>query len=289
MPKRHHHVLPRLYLKGFVEEEGSSFVWEYLKDAGVRTNPQRKSIGRPSATKDYYAYRADDGRTDFEVIENLLERFEKPCNAVFDKIRSYKAISYEDKAAFSFYLTQMHRRVPAYREGLAKLLPKAAVVLEPEVREKFNLPDSQETKDMLDRIFRRTATPEYQARVHLDVLARAQDSRVTAVFLSMKWRFFVAPIEQRFLTCDDPVFYFSALGLLNPASEVSFPISTDVALVASYWTGAEEGFLSATSQLVKELNRRTLSRAIRRVYFYRHDQWILQLLDKQFSQFQSIH
>lgn len=257
MAKRNHHILPRLYLKGFVEKSDSAFVWEYRKEGDVRSNPRRTSIGRPCATRDYYTYRADDGVADFEVIENLLERFEKRSNPVFAKIRSQQAISHEEKAIFSFYLTQMHRRVPRYREGLARLLPKAAATLEPEVRKRFNLPDCQETKDMLARIFQRTATAEYQTKVHLDVLARTQDSLLTNVFLGMKWRFFVAPTEHKFVTGDDPVFYFQGLGLLNPASEVSFPISTDIALVASQWVGAREGFSPATPQVVKELNRRT--------------------------------
>jgi hypothetical protein len=289
--KRHHHTLPRLYLKGFVETKSQAFIWEYTKGKPFNPghNPRRKSIGRPCATKDYYAYRHDTGDVDFDVIENLLEDFEKPANSVFEKIRSLQWITEEEKATFSFYVIQMHRRVPRYREELAGLLPEAAASLEPEVRRRFCLPDSKETTEFFNGIFERIKTPKYETRVHLDVLGNTRSSLLIDVLRAMKWRFFVAPPNHKFLTADDPVFYFQSLGLLRPNSEVSFPISTEVALVASNAEIVREGFFPAPSQVVKELNRRTASRAAHRAYFWQPEQWIVSLLEKKAHEFNSIH
>jgi hypothetical protein len=105
----------------------------------------------------------------------------------------------------------------------------------------------------------------------------------------MKWRFFTAPSGHGFLTGDNPVFYFKSLGLGHAASEVSFPISTEVALVASWVENHREGFFEAPSQVVKELNRRTASFASELVYFWRPESWVVSLLDKTEHRFNSIH
>lgn len=293
-PKRNHHVLPRLYLKGFVATIDEPFIWEYKKGGSfspgeaIGNNPQRKSIGRPCAQRDYYAYKDDNGEDDFERIENLLEEFEKPSILVLDKLRTRQPITNAEKAEFAFYITQMNRRVPDYREELAKRLPQAAADLEPEVRKKFHLPDSEETQETLRKIFERTESEEYKKKVHLDVLAKTRDSRVTDVLRRMKWRFFVAPVGLAFITADNPMFYFKGLGLLKPASEVSFPISTNIALVASWHDNVQEGFLDADSQRVKELNRRTASRASQRAYFWRAESWVTTLLNKSSHRVQPI-
>ena len=217
---------------------------------------------------------------DFERIENLLEDFERPTISVLEKLRDLKTITSEEKATFSFYIVQMYRRMPRHREDLAKTFPKVLVELEPEVRENFRLPNTQETKDLFEKILERTKAPDYQTRVHLDVIANTRTSRVMKIVEGMKWRFFIAPKGQKYFTSDDPVFYFKDLGLLRSESEVSFPLSTDVALVASQSEKVREGFFPATLQIVKELNRRTASRTLQRAYFWRPEPWVLNLLNK---------
>jgi hypothetical protein len=285
--KRHHHILPKLYLKGFVEREGLPYVWEYRRCSSG--GPIRKSIGQPCSTLDYYAYIGDDCETDFESVENLLEQLEKPSNAIFKKIRSHQDISRNEKSVFSFYITQMIRRVPRARQRLGNLLPAATAAIEPEVRAKFNLPNTATTEDMLTTIFADTKTSGYHKKLHLDVLKMPLSNRIAETLEAMTWRFFSAPDEHKFLTSDDPVFFDLGLGLKHPYAEVSFPISTDIALVASNWRGAREGFFDAPSQVVKELNRRAIVRSIERVYFHRSADWIMPVFKKSGSDWQTIH
>lgn len=108
-PKREHHILPKLYLKGFVIKEGEPFIWVYKHgepynpgQGRITNNPYRASIGKLSV-RDYYAYPEEEGKKDFETYENILESLEKPANLVFEKIRKYKAITFGEKHAFSLY------------------------------------------------------------------------------------------------------------------------------------------------------------------------------------------
>lgn len=286
-PKRNHHILPKLYLKGFVEREGSPYVWEYRRNPSV--NPARTTIGKRSSTRDYYAYIGDDCVTDFESVENLLEQLEKPSDPIFKKIRSREEISRDEKYIFSFYMIQMIKRVPRARQRLGNLLPGATAAIEPEVRAKFNLPRTAATEEMLAAIFARTQTSGYHKKLHLDVLKIPLSTRIAETLEAMTWRFFIAPDEHKFLTSDDPVFFDFGLGLKHTQAEVSFPISTDIALIASNWRGAREGFFDAPSQVVKELNRRAIFRAIERVYFHRSVNWIMRLFQKSRSDWQAIH
>jgi hypothetical protein len=57
-PKRNHHFLPKLYLKGFAEGKKKPFVWVYEKDGDYNpghkshNNPQRRPINYAGAQKD---------------------------------------------------------------------------------------------------------------------------------------------------------------------------------------------------------------------------------------------
>jgi hypothetical protein len=130
-PKRNHHVLPELYLKGFVTNADPPFIWVYqrgqLYNPGrgkITNNPYRDSIGKIT-TRDYYAFPHEDRTKDFETYENFLEKVEKPANSIFARLRSKGEFSWNDKEVFSRYLVQMHRRV--HRDEISLLLRKQAL------------------------------------------------------------------------------------------------------------------------------------------------------------------
>lgn len=63
-------------------------------------------------------------------------------------------------------------------------------------------------------------------------------------------------------------------------SEVTFPISSNIALSASWRQDLKEGYFTTISQVVKELNRRTCSFATRYVFHSLEEEWVLPLLTK---------
>jgi hypothetical protein len=114
----------------------------------------------------------------------------------------------------------------------------------------------------------------------LDIIANTKESKATEAIASMRWCFFVTTPEMGFITSDNPMFYSTGVGLLNPLSELCFPISTTVSLVAARAEEWREGYYEASSQLVKDLNRRVAGRATNEAYFHRPEQWVQTILDK---------
>jgi hypothetical protein len=285
-PKRNHHILPRLYLEGFVEETGEPFVWKFTKGEPFtpgnhrRNNPRRISIGKPSATRDYYAYPNASDDAEFERIENLLMSFEQKSDRILLKIRNREKITAEEKREFAFYINQMNRRVPHYRDAQGKRLPDAWAQLKKEVIEKFNLTDSEKDRTLLAVIESKITSSDYIAKVHLDTILNTKESQVTEAIASMRWHFFETTPDVGFITSDNPMFYSTGVGLLNPLSEFCFPISTTVALVGSRADKVEEGYFDANSQLVKDVNRRIAGRATKEVYFHRPEEWVQTIFDK---------
>lgn len=88
--------------------------------------------------------------------------------------------------------------------------------------------------------------------------------------------------EDRFITSDNPAFFFEGLGLGNPDSELTFPLSPGVALLAD-WQGAPFSvsvFIAKTS-LVREGNRRVVSGAERFIYSHAPQPWLPRVASKQ--------
>ena len=296
-PKRNHHVLPELYLKGFVINPAERFIWVYKKgeeynpgSGKLTNNPFRDSIGKRTI-RDFYAYPGEDGTRDFETYENFLEKLEKPADRIFKKLQSREPITPNEKQTLCVYLTQMLKRVPAYRKKLGLTAAKVAANYELPTAaiEKFNWPDTDETRSKAKAIaLRISKEKEFPTRTHLKTLRSITSSRLLDVLLRMAWRFFIAPSDHAFLTGDDPVFFTKRIGLNKPESEVSFPISRKVCLVASN-RRYPEGFLEASTQIVKELNRRTASNASDFLYSPQCERWIVLLFNKTEHILHKIH
>jgi hypothetical protein len=77
---------------------------------------------------------------------------------------------------------------------------------------------------------------------------------------SMTWRLVLPPANTphglaRFITSDNPAFYFDAYGVGRPESELAIPLASDLALLGS-WQGSPGATVGvrAKSALVKEVN-----------------------------------
>jgi hypothetical protein len=74
-PKRNHHILPALYLKGFATAPTEPFLWVYKRgyeycrtDRERDGNPYKQSIRR-LGSRDFYAYPTETGTYDFEATK----------------------------------------------------------------------------------------------------------------------------------------------------------------------------------------------------------------------------
>lgn len=286
-PKRNHHILPELYLKGFVISSNEPFIWVYKRGESyspgrgkITNNPYKDSIKRIT-TRDYYAFPNEDGKKDFESYENFLEKVEKTADKVLAKLRSKQMPTADDKEVFSRYLVQMHRRVPSYRRTLARVAESivSQFELSKDELEKLGLPDTEDTRRNVKAIATGSAMKEgFDTRLHLKVITLLENSRITNVLSRMSWRFFVAPDGHSFLTGDNPL-SICRWGLSKPDAEFSIPISSDICLAGTALKFSE-GFLPARPLILKELNRRTASNAARFLYFSKNESWVVALLNK---------
>ena len=101
----------------------------------------------------------------------------------------------------------------------------------------------------------------------------------------MTWQFFVASDDDSFVTADNPVHTLKGgVGFTKPYSELTFPISSRVVLIGSY-RNVRAGYVSATSELVKEVNRRLIATAKTFAYCSRNRKWIITIMKKNFHRF----
>ena len=185
----------------------------------------------------------------------------------------------------------MLKRVPAYRKKLGVIAANVAANYElpKEAMEKFNLPATEKTRRTVRAIASRISQDkEFPTRTHLKTLSSIRSSLLLNVLAKMSWRFFIAPSKHAFLTGDDPVFFTKRIGLNKVDSEVSFPISSEICLVASNRV-YRESFVEASTQIVKELNRRTASNAADYLYSPQCEQSIVSLFNKDEHILHKIH
>ena len=294
-PKRNHHVLPKLYLKGFVTKKDEPYIWVYQRNQSynpggnrynhrdkTEKNPYLDTISNAGAELDFFADPQKDGSVDFETFENILESLEKPANTIFQKLRAHQPITVEEKCIFSRYIILMQTRVWAGREQIKESLPKTIADSAPskDFFQKTNFTDTPELRaKWKEKSEELGGEPAHHIKMHNRIAAIAPDSFRVKALQQMTWTFYVAPDNRAFFTGDNPVFIPKNNGLGKNNSELSFPISTDVALIASWDRSRKEGFEEAKSQIVKEINHRTVSRASK-IYFSQNYDWVVTMLDK---------
>jgi hypothetical protein len=288
-PKHNQHVLPELYLKGFAIKNDQSHIWIYKRGeqfnpgkGTITNNPYHRSIHDAGAEWDFFADPKKDGSKDIETFENILESLEKPANTIFQKLRAHEAIIHEEKDEFARYIILMYRRVWAAREKIKGWLPKTITNSKPskELFQETNLLDTPELQARWKKKSEELGNrPGYHINLHNRTTVDAPNSFMVEALQKMIWTFYTAPNSRAFFTGDNPVFIPKNNGLGKSNSELSFPISTDVALIASWDRSRKEGFEEAKSQVVKEINHRTISQASK-IYFSQDCDWIVTMLNK---------
>jgi hypothetical protein len=270
------HYVPRYYLKGFSQNEGKTiYVYDKIEQRCFAT--QVKSIANET---DFYSP---------EVEEYLANVIEAPANDVLKKIRSRVEISGTEKQPLSAYMTCMMKRVPRGRVKLKEVAPGSA----DKVRQKIDLllkvaaaeqPEKAafiekrrlEIGEIIDRYAK-----DPPKEIWLTNMPPEKSPRVLGALSSMTWRFLLFDEYPGFLSSDNPFFFFASMGIGKPKSEVTFPISSNITLWATWRRDLKEGYFPTNSQVVKELNRRILSTTTRYAFHSKKEDWVLPLLSKR--------
>jgi hypothetical protein len=264
-----HHYVPQYYLKGFAESSGK-LIWVYEKGVGRKFHTQIKSIA--NITKFYSA----------EVEQYLANTIEGPANAILDKIRERHQISENDKKILAEYMAVMWKRVPKSKERFEEMTPRLANRLSKEFDRKLDLIATQEPTKA-EFIKRRKAkiqeildsfAEDPPKEIWLNNVPPERTPRIVAAIRAMRWTFLTFDEKPAFLTCDNPVFYFSSIGVGKPESEITFPISSNITLWATWRRDLPQDYIQTTIQALKEINRRTVSNASKYLFHCQDEDWI---------------
>jgi hypothetical protein len=145
-------------------------------------------------------------------------------------------------------------------------------------------PEKAETVDLRREEARRLQT-QYEANMPKEIWLQLVSPRTTpqtlAALSTMTWRFLTFDKESAFLASDNPVYYHSGMGIGKPDSEVSFPISSNLVLWATWRRDLREGFFPMKEKLVREMNRRTAFAATKYVFYSREEEWVANLINRK--------
>lgn len=278
IPRRHHYI-PRYYLKGF-SNPSSDLVWTYDKfneKASFSTNPINIAV-----EKDFYKLNLYEGKKDTIALEQYFaEEVETPVNIILDKISEKRRINLEEKFKLSFYIYALYRRVPAARERAKDFLPKVANSMLSETSQMIDSHFSHynDEKKKILRDIAKSFISEQEANPSPLFLKPIQTSNALPAMMDMNW-YFLYTNEDHFLTCDNPVFIHKSRGLSQ--GEFTLPIRKDIALWATSQKKYQKdnSFQLAHSQMIKEMNRRTIKNATNYIYSSKNEDWITKILNK---------
>jgi hypothetical protein len=271
------HYIPQYYLRGFSDKTAPSSIWVYEKGSEhISMLPIEKVAKKNNMWSK-------------SVEENLARNIEEPANHVLAKIRNRELITRDDKTILTAYIVVMIRRVPAGLERTKAIYP--------EVREKVFINIKNDILKLIE--YYPTKKDLFQKRLQeLETLKEKYESQFTkelwyqnlrpdalpSVFVlvpKMTWIFLTAYKGTPFLTNDNPVFYFKSLGIGKPESELSFPISSEITLWAT-WNPkyVEYQYSPLNENRVRGFNRRTASFVSKYAYYSIEDNRIPNLISK---------
>ena len=271
------HWLPRRYLRNFEVSAKPGFIWLYDKTAG---DSRLVKIRQAAQSKDYYS----------PVTEKrLADVVERPANAVIKKIIEGKQPDVAERFRLALYVGTMLMRVPSRRRKALQMAPRVLDDTVADVRREITelqgkIPDVD--SNVVDRRLAelKAAHTKFKRNLPEAVIQQIREpwpnkDIVDAIYL-MNWRVLISAGPIYFITSDNPVFL--AWGLLKPAAEMSFALSTTHALHGCWQKNTyDPEFLPVSQQYVKEINRRLVSNTERLAFFHERALWLIRILEKK--------
>lgn len=276
-----HHYVPRFYLRGF---EADKRIWAYDQQEKNKFCTQVKTVA--NETKLYSE----------ELESHLANNVEAPAESAITAIRSKQPLNNKQRVALARYIITLWKRVPAGRHRLLQRLPTVADEVHADLNAKIDAaaksnPDLQlHAAALKNRVAEAVALQKENPSPtiwHHTIQSETEADPVKAL-LSMNWVFLYHE-DLQFLTSDNPVFIFDSIGIGQPLSETSIPISNSIALWATRTPIKNGSFLRASTHAVREINRRTAYNASRYVFAQRDESWILPFVIKKNGRLTRLH
>lgn len=278
--KIRHHILPIFYLKGFIDPRNPPFIWLYEKGEPLIQNRSPKNI---AVRKHYHSFLTTSGERDSETVENIFADMEDKAAPVIRKIINEEILDEQDRKHFARFLSYMITRVPKFRDNVEILWKRETekqleqFIADPEKLRPSIKKYEKEKGIKIDEQSLKKDDSEGKFKFEKDPQASLGATHIAENFIrdfiAMKWTFFKATQEYKFVTSDNPVHYVNPKnepnsnyrsGLTDKNIEVTFPISKDCMFLGT-WIG-KEGYEQGNNSLVKKYTKRTIKSAQRYVY-----------------------
>lgn len=261
------HYVPQYLLRGFTVDDR---LWAHDRKGAKSFPTQPKAIAHETNmySDELEAYFAD-------VIEG-------PANMVLDKVRAGEELALDDRIALAHYIVALWKRVPSGRARANSAMPEVAASVRADVVTQLEHIAATEPHLADKALARRDEVIDIIARYQADPpvelwqkgLVTPATSRMVDALLSMSWRWLWAP-PGSFLCNDNPVFFFAHEGIGRPTSELTLPLSSNVALWATRRRTPSATRIKATQGMIIQLNRRAAANATRFVFSQQNEPWIL--------------
>lgn len=274
--------MPRFYLEGFVDPKNEPFVWIYEKGNEQITKATVEDI---AVRNDYYSFTTEAGEKDSDTFEEAFADLESKAAPVLKKLKNTERLKDEERSLFSYFIAYSMTRVPNYRDFIEQaaesVIKKAMQMVLSDRTRVAAILESVEKKDKAQRAekieelagfvegedFSIKVGPEFS----LGMVGLAKE--LAPVFYKMHWAFLRSTEEYKFVTSDNPVYYydptkkvrsFDGVGLMNPGTEVLFPLSRDLTLLCSW--NEKKGYYQINSHAIRIINKKTVIHASRFVF-----------------------
>jgi hypothetical protein len=297
------HLTPEFYLKGFTSDEDPKLLWRFEKGIEYRPGKHRKfnpALLAPKAVgweEDFYETQNFDRVRNNTLIErDVLMRVEQGAHEGIDSIRNGSIPQGSARSAVAQYIAYLYRRVKAHREELSKLWPNSVGNAMANVKEmtikaiedpSIKLPWREGPKESLEKI------ELWEKENHDEMLPSVANlglqhplEQVEQALYEMKWILIINKSKYPFVTSDNPVYFHKAAGLKN--SDLTVPFSKKIMLAAT-WRSDRDSIIRATENMVRRMNRRTISDATEFAYASIGDEWVLTLLNRGPYPFERLH
>jgi hypothetical protein len=272
------HSVPQYYLSGFCDPLSSSKIWVYEKGSKRIFQSNIKNIA------------VETNRWPQDIEEFLTNKIEAPANPVLGKIRSHQPISQNDKELLSAYMANMMQHVDRGLERTKEIAPKVADKIFDDLEQKI-LSDIEQDSSKKERLLailqnipnlKTKYLNDFPLEIWYKNLNPEVLPQVLAILPAMTWIFFVSEKGLPFLTSDNPLFFFEWQGIGKPESEVTFPISSEIVLWATWRKDLKKNqYVKQKEPIIREINRRIASSATKYVYYSLEADWVVRLINKK--------
>jgi hypothetical protein len=272
--KKKHHYLPRFYLEGFTEFD-SNRLWVYEK-AGLEVRPS--SPEAEGCQKFYHAFVTDEGNRDTNTIEDYFQKIETKTGILFTKIHQREKLTEQDRKELALFVSFMFTRVPLFRTEIEKMAAEHInqVGLDDAIIDfKISLDTIRTQLGINPNISKNELIKIPSLRGSVFSLAQIFHVAIDFFpkFLNLKWRFLFSNQDFKYVTSDNPLYFYSASAsgtlprddFLNDDIEITLPLSKEVSLIAKR-DNIQAGYGPAHAQTIKHITKNTVISAKNYVY-----------------------